>query len=172
MFPSLHPSFFPSVMFFLAMFTVVLLISSQGIQAVKQVKVGHVQELERNGWKRPLSFLIWSRDGSLDGSVPHWMGQRLLTSPFSNCIAAASMSAKHSRKQVGKTLLVFQLSLSCCHHSDRCYVKSTYCENSISCKPALGKLQKTWDSILIYYLVDFLFYITFLWNILYCKTII
>ena len=62
MFSSLQPFFFPSTIFFLAMFTDVLYISSQGILAVTQVKVGHMQELETNCWQMPLSFLIWNKD--------------------------------------------------------------------------------------------------------------
>ena len=55
---SLQPSFFPSSIFSLAMFTDILYIYSQGILAVTQVKVGHMQELEINCWQKPLSFLI------------------------------------------------------------------------------------------------------------------
>lgn len=53
-------SFFPSITFFLAMLTVILLISSQGIQAMKEVKDQTLEkELKRRDWQRPLSFLIW-----------------------------------------------------------------------------------------------------------------
>lgn len=48
-FSSLHPSFFPSIMLFLTMLIVILLISSQGIQAVKQMK-GRTLQQERE-WK-------------------------------------------------------------------------------------------------------------------------
>lgn len=113
---SLQPSFFPSAIFSLAMFTDVLYISSGGILAVTQVKVGHMWELETNCWQKPLSFLFETE------TVPGWMGS--LTSAFSKRFAAASVSDTHSRRQVGKTLLVLRLSLFHCHHSDRCYVKS------------------------------------------------
>ena len=65
MFSSVQPSFFPFATFSLAMFTDVLYISSQGILAVTQVKIGHMQELETNCWQTPLSFLIWNKDCAL-----------------------------------------------------------------------------------------------------------
>lgn len=58
-------SFFPSITFFLAMLIVILLISSQGIQAMKEVKGRTLEkELERRDWQRPLSFLIWRIDSA------------------------------------------------------------------------------------------------------------
>lgn len=53
-------SFFPSITFLLAMLIVILLISSQGIQAMKEVKDQTLEkELKRRDWQRPLPFLIW-----------------------------------------------------------------------------------------------------------------
>lgn len=100
MFSSLHPSFFPSIMFFLAILIVILLISSQEIQA-NRWNAGHFSR-NAKGLVGKDSCPSWFGEEIM----PHWMGSSL-TSPGRNHFAASCMSATHSRRQVRKTLLAF-----------------------------------------------------------------
>lgn len=71
MFSSLHPSFFPSIMFFLAILIVILLISSQEIQA-NRWNAGHLSRNVKVWVGKTLVLLDLEKRWCLTGWAHHW----------------------------------------------------------------------------------------------------